>query len=80
MVKHKMEKEELLNKIFNKQRNITIKLTWYFAFYIIFLICVWYFLFKAILNTYSPALAGFVFVLTVLSYSMSIFLIRRDEA
>lgn len=74
-----MDKEELLNKLFNNQRKFTIRFTWVFGFYLLFLICVWYFIGKAIINTYSPSLAGFVWVLFVISYGWSMFLIRKED-
>lgn len=65
--------DELINRPINR-----ITITWYSIFYIFYILCVWYFLFKAVLNTYSPVLAGLVWLITVLSYVFSIFLIRRE--
>ena len=74
-----MIKGELLNKMFNNQNKLSITMTWYFIFYLGFIMSVWYFLGKAIISTYNPILAGFIWVLTILSYGMSIFLIRKEE-
>ena len=62
-----------------KQHRITIVFTWRLALYIIYLICLWYFLSKAIINTYTPSIAGMVWVAMVTSYVMSIYLIERRE-
>lgn len=62
-----------MNNTFN------IKITWTFVAYLLFLVSVMYFVCKAIINTYDPALAGLVFVMFIFSYGWSIFLIRKEE-
>lgn len=70
----------MIDELFSKERpKLIIIFTWKLILYIVYIISIWYLLSKAIINTYSPYLAGFIWVALVVSYVISIFLIDRRE-
>lgn len=67
---------EMLETTINK---IELKITWRFVIYIIYILTTMFFVAHAFLHTYETWLAGLLWLLYIISYPFSIFLIRRVE-
>lgn len=68
-----------LGRALNINKSIEIIFTWRFYFYLLYLIVVLFFVNNAILGHYENKMfAGFIWLLFVLSYPMSIFLIKVE--
>lgn len=58
--------------------NIEIRLTWRLFFYIGYILTVVYLVTKALVKAYHPILAGIIWLALILSYVLSLILIKEE--
>jgi hypothetical protein len=68
-----------INKLLELDDNIKIHITWRLVFYLIYLSITIFLVVNALFGYYEDkAFTGFVFLLFIMSYPFSIFLIRKE--